>query len=53
MGGECLPDGTGLLGPQVEGLVLLILVKLPQVLFLLLSHHDVHASNGLTHNTDL
>ena len=40
--GQRLPDGSGLLGPEVEGLVLLALVQEAQVLLLLLGHHDVH-----------
>merc|ERR1740137_475236 len=47
VGGEGLADSPGLLGAKVDGLVLLALVELPQVLLLLLVHHDVHAGNGL------
>ena len=53
MAGQSLPDGPGLLGPQVEGLVLLVLVQLTQVLLLLLGHHDVDAGDGLADHTDL
>merc|ERR1740137_428787 len=50
VGGESLADSPGLLGAEVDGLVLLALVELPQLL--LLVHHDVHAGNGLPDHTD-
>ena len=50
---DYLADGAGLLGAKVQRLVLLPLVELPQVLFLLLVHDDVHPSDGLPHNSDL
>lgn len=53
VGGQGLADSASLLGPQVKGLVLLALVELPQVLLLLLGHHDVNAGNGLTDHADL
>jgi len=51
--GESLPHGPGLLVSQVQGLVLLALVELPQVLLLLLVHHDVDAGDGLPDDADL
>ena len=51
--GKRLADGAGLLGPQVQRLVLLVLVELAEVLLLLLVHHDVDASDGLAHHADL
>ena len=51
--GERLADGAGLLGPQVERLVLLVLVELAEVLLLLLVHDDVDAGDGLAHHADL
>ena len=48
-----LADGASLLGSQVQGLVLLALVELPQVLLLLLVHHDVDAGDGLPDHADL
>ena len=50
---ERLADSPGLLGPQVQGLVLLVLVQLPQILLLLLVHHNVDAGDGLTDHADL
>jgi hypothetical protein len=51
--GERLANGAGLLGPQVQRLVLLVLVQLAQVLLLLLMHHNVDAGDGLADHTDL
>lgn len=48
---ECLADGAGLLGPQVDWLELLAAVETAKVLLGLLVDHDVHASDGLAHNT--
>ena len=48
-----LADGSGLLGAKVQGFVLLALVELPQVLLLLLVHHDVDAGDGLPDDADL
>ena len=48
-----LADGASLLGSQVQGLVLLALVELPQVLLLLLVHHDVDAGDRLPDDADL
>ena len=48
-----LADGASLLGSQVQGLVLLALVELPQVLLLLLVHHNVDPGDGLAHDPDL
>ena len=53
MPGERLADSAGLLGPQVQGLVLLVLVQLTEVLLLLLVHHNVDASDGLADHADL
>ena len=53
MAGQSFADGAGLLGPEVQGLVLLVLVQLAQVLLLLLVHHNVDAGDGLAHHTDL
>ena len=48
-----LADGASLLGSQVQGLVFLALVELPQIVLLLLVHHDVNAGDGLTDDADL
>merc|ERR1719357_1122386 len=48
-----LADSSGLLWAQVQRLVLLALVEFPQVLLLLLVHHDVHAGDGFSDHTDL
>merc|ERR1719384_1707751 len=53
MGGEVLADGAGLLGPQIQRLVLLSGVELPQVVLLLLVHHDVNTGNGFPDDPDL
>ena len=53
MTSERLTDSPGLLGPQVQGLVLLVLVQLPQILLLLLVHHNVDAGDGLADHADL
>jgi len=53
VGGESLADSPGLLWAEVQGLVLLALVELPQVLLLLLVHHNVDASDGLPDHADL
>lgn len=53
MGSQGLADGASLLGAEVLRLVLLSAVELPQVVLLLLVHHDVHAGHGLTDHTDL
>ena len=53
MGGQGLADGAGLLGPQVQGDVLLVLVELPKVLLLLLVHDNVNPGDGLAHDPDL
>merc|ERR1719150_567736 len=50
---EGLADGAGLLGPQVQGNVLLVLVQLPEVLLLLLVHDNVDPGNGLANDADL
>lgn len=41
------PDGAGLLGAEVEGQVLLVLVVLAEVLPLLLVHDSQDPGNGL------
>lgn len=41
------PDRASLLGAEVEGEVLLLLVELAEVLPLLLVHHGQHPRNGL------
>ena len=51
--GQSLSHSPGLLGSEVEGLVLLISVKLPQVVLLLLGHDNVHTGDGFAHDTDL
>ena len=53
VGRQALPDGAGLLGPQVQGHVLLGLVELTQVLLLLLGHDDVDPGDGLADDADL
>merc|ERR1719384_41274 len=53
MGGEVLADGAGLLGPQIQRLVLLAGVELPQVVLLLLVHHDVNTGVGFPDDPDL
>merc|ERR1719186_1825446 len=53
MGSQGLADGASLLGAEVLRLVLLSAVELPQVVLLLLVHHDVHAGHGLADYTDL
>merc|ERR1740131_651244 len=51
--GQSLPHGSSFLVSKVEGLVLFSLVELSQILLLLLVHHNVHASDGLSCNTEL
>ena len=51
--GQSLADGSGLLGAEVQGDVLLALVKLPQVLLLLLVHHNVDPGDRLSDDSDL
>lgn len=53
MSSHSLADGPGLLRAQVQGNVLLALIKLPQVLLLLLVHHNVDPGDGFAHNTNL
>jgi hypothetical protein len=53
MASERLANSARLLGPQVEGLVLLVLVQLPQVLLLLLVHHNMDAGDGFANHADL
>ena len=53
VGGQSLADGACLLGPQVERLVLFVLVELSQVLLLLLMHNNVDTGNGLPNHSDL
>jgi len=50
---DYLADGAGLLGAEVEGLVILARVELPQVVLLLLVHDDVNAGDGLPDDADL
>jgi len=50
---ERLAQSPGLLGSQIQRLVLLATVQLPQVLLLLLVHHNVNASNGFADHADL
>lgn len=45
-----LADSAGLLLAQIQGLVLLVLEDLAQILLLLLVHHNVDASDGLADN---
>jgi hypothetical protein len=48
--GEASADGAGLLGAEVEGEKLLVLVRLTQCGFLLLRDHGVHARDGGAHH---
>ena len=47
---ESSAHGTGLLGSQILGPVLLVLVELPQVLLLCLMNDGKDASYRLAHN---
>lgn len=49
-GSELSALGTGQLGAQILGLVLLAVIELAQVLLLRLVHHRQHAGDGLAHN---
>jgi len=48
--GQAAADGTGLLGAEVEGEKLLLLVRLPQRRLLLLRDHREHARDRGAHN---
>lgn len=50
---EPAPHGTRLLGPQVQGLVLLALVEFPEVFFLRLVNNGENTGNGFADNSDL
>lgn len=49
-GAESLADGAGLLGSQVQRLVLLAAVQLAKILLCLLVHDNVAAGDGLADN---
>lgn len=51
LGRQSTADGAGLLGTQVNGLVLLALVQFAQVVLCLRVHNNVHASDGLADDT--
>lgn len=51
LGRQGTADGAGLLGTQVDGLVLLALVQFTQVILHLRVHHDVHTGDGLADDT--
>jgi len=51
--GQCLPDGTSLLGPQVLGNVLLVLVELAHVGLGRLVDDDIDAGDVLADDADL
>ena len=48
--GQAAADGTGLLGAEVEGEQLLLLVRLPQRRLLLLRDHREHARDRSAHH---
>jgi hypothetical protein len=48
--GEAAANGAGLLGAEVEGEVLLVLVRISQRRLLLLRHHREHARDGGAHH---
>lgn len=48
--GQAAADGTGLLGAEVEGEKLLLLVRLPQRRLLLLRDHREHARDRGAHH---
>jgi hypothetical protein len=48
--GEAPTDGAGLLGAEVEGEILLVLVRLPQRRLLLLRDHGERARDGGAHH---
>lgn len=48
--GEAAADGASLLGPEIERLVFLILVRLPQHLLLLLGDHREHPRDREPHH---
>ena len=48
--GQAAADGTGLLGAEVEGEQLLLLVSLPQRRLLFLRDHREHARDRGTHH---
>merc|ERR1719346_372000 len=50
---QSLTNGSSLLGSQIQRLVLLALVELPQVLLLLLVHHGVDPGDALPDHPDL
>lgn len=47
---ESATQSSGLLGSQIQGLVLLTLVELPQVLFLCLVDYSQDSGDGLADN---
>jgi hypothetical protein len=51
--GQSLADGVGLLWAQVQGDVLVGLVKIPQVLFPFLVHHNADPGDGLADDSKL
>lgn len=51
LGGQSTANGAGLLGTQVNRLVLLALVQLAQVVLGLRVHHDVNTGDGLADDT--
>ena len=53
MGGETFTHGPGLLGAEVDGNILLVLVQFSQVVLLLLVHDDMNTQDGLPDNADL
>ena len=53
MMGQSFANGASLLGPQVQGNVLLALVKLSQVLLLFLVHDDVDPGDRFLNDSNL